>query len=60
MDFQHILDFKVRKKLILQDWRIKNLVDFYLTKWYNYAISYQGENPYVREKKSTRAVILLL
>ena len=22
---------------------IKNLFDFYLTKWYNYAISYQGE-----------------
>ena len=40
--------------------RIKNLVDLYLTKWYNYAISYQGEDLYVREKKSTRTVILLL
>ena len=28
MNFQHILDFKVRKKLILQDWNVKILLDF--------------------------------
>ena len=30
--------------------RIKNLVNFYLTKWYNYAISYQGEDPMLEKR----------
>jgi len=38
---------------------IKNLFDFYLTKWYNYAISYQGEDPYVRKKFPTTVILLL-
>jgi len=40
--------------------KVRCILRIYLTKWYNYKISYQGENLYVREKKSTRTVILLL
>jgi len=31
--------------LILQGCCVNSLFDFYLTKWYNYAVSSQGENP---------------